>query len=598
MPVPHFTEATLASYAAPQIIERGRAYYKQGRVSSLVWRGSILFAEVEGSEGEAYLVRCTCQEQDLLTATCTCPYDWGGWCKHIVATCLALLLQPETIQQRPPLEHLLTDLTHEQLQTLLLTLAERDPSLVITIERTLNLLYPPVPVTTPPQQARHDPSTSVISNPGALRQRVQRAVHSLDRMRSSEAYWHVETAVNDVRRLLDQVWPLIHADQGEQALPALEAITETYLEEWETLDDSAGEASSLFFDLGNAWAEAVLSSTLISKQRQVWVARLTGWQNRLIGYGVDDALECAVAAAQQGWDYAPLRQVLQGKITRQGAWRGEPPSYADDLTCIRLSILERRGLVQEYLFLAQAEGQDVAYATMLIRLNRVQEAVDYGLQALCTQRDALALATVLCEQGEHEQSLRIARHGLTFEGGGSGLAPWLREQAIALNQRELALLAAEHAFRAEVTLENYLRIAELAAEQWTQRRPELLAEAQQADHRFTRGWVAILLHEKLLDEAIAMLTSYPGQDLIATVADTVFTERPEWVLQASCRQAELLMGSGHAHNYQPAIDWLKRARTAYRFLQREAEWDSYLETLLHAHRRKSRLLPLLEALRT
>jgi uncharacterized Zn finger protein len=479
-----------------------------------------------------------------------------------------------------------------------LTLAERDPSMVVIVERTLALLYPAVTLAMPHQQGEHDPSASSISDPSVLRRRVRSAVHSLDRMRSSERYRHIEAAVSDVRLLLDQVWPLIHADQGEQAFSALEAITETYLEEWETLDNSGGEASSLFFDLGRAWSEAVLSSTLTRKQCQAWAVRLSRWRNRLIDHGVNDSFDCAVAAAEQGWDYAPLHRVLQGKITRQGAWSGEPPSYADDLTGIRLSILERHGRVQEYLFLAQAEGQHVAYATMLIRQNRVQEAVDYGLQTLYTPQDALALATALFEQGEHEHSLCIARHGLTLEGGGAGLAIWLREQAAGLNQRELALLAAEHAFRTEVTLDNYLRIAELAGEQWGQRRPELLAEAHHAELRFTEGWVVILLHEKLLDNAIAMLTSYPGHELIARVADTVSTERPEWVIQASCRQAALLMSSGHTHNYQPAIDWLKRARDAYRFLQREAEWSAYFDTILYEHRRKSRLVPLLETLRT
>jgi len=598
MPVPYFSETTIASYATPQIIERGRVYYTQGRVSSLVWHGPTLFAEVEGSEGEPYLVRWTCEGLGSIVANCTCPYNWGGWCKHIVATSLALLLQTETtIEERPPLDHLLADLTHEQLQKLVLTLADRDPTLVISIDRTLDRLYAAHTATMPQQEGEPDPSINLLSDPSALRRHVRRALHSLDRMRPSEAYWHVETAVNNVRHLLDQVRPLIHADQGEQAFPALQAITETYLEEWQTLDDSAGEASGFFFDLGNTWTEAVLSSSLTRQQRQAWVACLTGWQKKLINSGVDDAFECTVAAAQQGWDYEPLRQVLQGKITSQGAWEGESPPYADNLACIRLSILQRRERAQEYLFLAEAEGQDLAYVTMLVRLKRIQEAVDYGLQVLRTQQDALALATALFEQGEHEHSLRVARHGLTFERGGSDLALWLREQAFALNQRELALVAAEHAFRTDVTLGNYLRLAELAGEQWTQRRPELLAEARQAGSHHTRGWVTILLHEKLLDEAIGLLASCSDQALIATVADTVLTRRPQWVRQACCRQAELLMDSGQAHKYQSAIEWLIRARAAYRFLRQEAEWETYLKALLKEHHRKSRLVPLLETLR-
>jgi hypothetical protein len=59
-------------------------------------------------------------------------------------------------------------------------------------------------------------------------------------------------------------------------------------------------------------------------------------------YGVDEAFEPAMAAAEQGWDYPPLVQVLQGEITERGAWEKEAPSYADALTIARLNVLERQ----------------------------------------------------------------------------------------------------------------------------------------------------------------------------------------------------------------------------------------------------------------
>ncbi len=62
----------------------------------------------------------------------------------------------------------------------------------------------------------------------------------------------------------------IKADEGRQALTALEAITEEYMSEWENLDDSDGEASSFFNGLGKAWTEAVLSAELTREERQQW----------------------------------------------------------------------------------------------------------------------------------------------------------------------------------------------------------------------------------------------------------------------------------------------------------------------------------------
>jgi uncharacterized Zn finger protein len=140
MPFPQMTEALIQHAATPEIVERGRAYYEQERVTSLVLRGTTLYAEVEGNEEFPYLVRCTFGADNSVEASCTCPYDWGGWCKHIVAVCLSLIHAPETIEQRPSLESQISLLTREQLQTVLLTLAERDPSLVETIEREADLI--------------------------------------------------------------------------------------------------------------------------------------------------------------------------------------------------------------------------------------------------------------------------------------------------------------------------------------------------------------------------------------------------------------------------------------------------------------------------
>ena len=56
-------------------------------------------------------------------ATCHCPYDWGGWCKHIAAALLAGL-DNRTKSKSVPLPDLLSGLDREQLQALVLKLAD------------------------------------------------------------------------------------------------------------------------------------------------------------------------------------------------------------------------------------------------------------------------------------------------------------------------------------------------------------------------------------------------------------------------------------------------------------------------------------------
>jgi uncharacterized Zn finger protein len=59
-------------------------YSKEGRVNGLRLSGSILNAKVQGTQD--YNVKINVDHG--FESTCTCPYDFGGYCKHIVAVLL------------------------------------------------------------------------------------------------------------------------------------------------------------------------------------------------------------------------------------------------------------------------------------------------------------------------------------------------------------------------------------------------------------------------------------------------------------------------------------------------------------------------------
>jgi uncharacterized Zn finger protein len=120
-PLPTLTESFIRQHAAPDSFQRGREYYRQGAVVGLVRRGQQLQAEVEGSQVEPYTVQITWDGGGITQASCTCPYDWGGWCKHIVATLLVCLHSPVQVEERPVLQTLLAGLDREQLHTLTAT---------------------------------------------------------------------------------------------------------------------------------------------------------------------------------------------------------------------------------------------------------------------------------------------------------------------------------------------------------------------------------------------------------------------------------------------------------------------------------------------
>ncbi len=89
MPVA-FTVETLRALANSTSYQRGQGYFRAGAVRKITQTGPVFTARVMGSE--AYQVRLDLGGRQV-DATCSCPYDYDGICKHIVALGLAVIKQ-------------------------------------------------------------------------------------------------------------------------------------------------------------------------------------------------------------------------------------------------------------------------------------------------------------------------------------------------------------------------------------------------------------------------------------------------------------------------------------------------------------------------
>ena len=135
-----FTEADVRAGANDQSFQRGSSYYRTGAVSDLVRRGNLLTAQVTGSDYTPYRIDVTLLDDGSIgAASCTCPYDWGGYCKHIVAV-LLLALREDAITVKPDLDTLLAGLTEAQLRRIIRAVAEDEPALVAAIEQEVEWL--------------------------------------------------------------------------------------------------------------------------------------------------------------------------------------------------------------------------------------------------------------------------------------------------------------------------------------------------------------------------------------------------------------------------------------------------------------------------
>jgi uncharacterized Zn finger protein len=113
-------------------------------------------------------------------------------------------------------------------------------------------------------------------------------------------------------------------------------------------------------------------------------------------------------------------------------------------------------------------------------------------------------------------------------------------------------------------------------------------------HAYVRdAKVDVFLHEELIDDAIAAVKG-GNYSSLGRVMDAALATRPAWVIQAASAQAEQIMDAGKAQHYDSAVEWLRRARDAYRAAGRMDDWRSYLQSIRTEHGRKYKLMGLID----
>ncbi|MBE9207875.1 SWIM zinc finger domain-containing protein [Nostoc sp. LEGE 06077] len=586
MSIPKISEFTIRRYANAKSYQRGEAYFESGAVDTITRRGNLLHAEVDGSEARPYRVSLNFEGHSLTSANCTCAYNFDGWCKHIVATMLVFVRQPEIIEHRPTLEQLLDRLDHVQTQRLVQELVAEQPQLIETIDRHVIWMTNPAPQGKKLKSVRQK---TIDTHP--VRRQVRQIIH--DGVRYLEDGCEEDPISEELLSLIQSAVDLSERGEGNKAIAVLEAITSTCIENWYEVAEYGVEYDEIAWELNNAWCEAILTAELTDEETVDIQVNLEVWQDE---WDVDFGL--SLDALRQGWDYPPLVAVLQGKMSERGVWEAKIPDYADDLALIRLKILERQERYQEYLYLAEAEGQTRQYLTMLGRLGRVEEALAAAKTEMNSMEEAFALGKTLQEQGALPQALHIAQIGLQLQGNCQyDLGLWTSDLAQQLGDQTTALQAKKIAFQAHPSLEEYQRIQDLAGEEWARVKPDLLKML-----RVEISWqtapvkVDIFLHEGLIDDAIAIaneLNIYHA-DIIHRVMDAAIPHRPEWVITHACRRAEAIMDAGKAEYYDAAVDWLKKARAAYLASDKQVDWSNYHTKLMAIHARKRKLMGMLQ----
>lgn len=598
MAKPLITEKAVRALANAKSFARGQEYYREGAVSDVIRRGNRVTAEVAGTE--LYEVTIVLDDGNVDEAHCTCAYDQGGYCKHLVAVLLKLAHGSDGVTERPLPAELIRGLDRDDLANLLVKRLESDRGFANWVEAELAAMA-----------ARRAASSSGKSgrgvvDTGPIRKQVRLVLAGrYRRARYFEGY-RAAGDIDELRNLVNVAVPFLEAGDGLNALRVLESVADAFVDDWiEHASFGDEDMYELFADLGRLVAEAALMDDLSADDRDAFKDAAEDWQSRLSEYGVEDAFDVAIRALENGWDDPVLQAILRGE---RKTWlaSGEDNWVEHELTALRLRVLEACGKNEEYLRLAHAADARAGYAVMLVRLERTAEAVKYALKHFKTPDEAVELCKVLKDAGHSDDAITVAEAGLELGGDRAEdepdsavpLAHWLREFAGAARKSDLALKAAVAAFRGSLSLDDFTAVKSWAGSGWIEMRESIFAVLRRAEDAPDR--TEIFLSEGLVDEAVRSVDNNDDDvddETLMRLADAAHASHSDWVIKLAMAHASRIMDSNDAGNYQLAAQWLEKAALAHEAAGREDAWMACLDELIERHRRKHKLRPLLQDLR-
>lgn len=250
--LPRLTEAHVRKLASEQSFARGVDYFHEGAILEPVSQGMELRAECAGSEYEPYQISVTLDAKGIAQTSCTCPYDWGGICKHLVALLLTYVHQPQTFHALPPLDKMLVDKSRDELIVIIQDMLKHKPELMSVVE-----------LTTATQGIKQGKPMNV----SAYRTQARRAMqHEMPRSIEKEL-----KSLRDTAARLAQGGDTLNAGAIYHAL--LAETVKGYDEMVSSIDED-GDVAVIIDELAKGLGECLAKSGADEKTRREWLETL------------------------------------------------------------------------------------------------------------------------------------------------------------------------------------------------------------------------------------------------------------------------------------------------------------------------------------
>ena len=546
------TRRQIDARAADKVYVRGEALYETGAITSPSRRGNEISARCRGSAAAPYRVWAQFKNAKVEAASCDCPYDWGGDCKHIVAMLLAYMREPNQFEPRKTLREELESREKTDLLDIIEDMITRYPDLEEIVARA--------------------PAA------GAAKTVIDLRAIQLE-MRSAlvnRGQWMDRTAENKIYELASLGERHARRGQPIQALSIYCAILNECNAAHYPTDDEGQYSEAIDHtveELGEALAQVDIADH--ENLREQLLDMLVGaviWDIEFGGIGYADDAEELLQGIVKPADTRAIRERIRlaEERDREGGYADLWSADAFEYFLMRLDTVDSTP-PEATLARLKAKERHVLYAGLLLKLERHEEAVAAiaSLQPVHKLRGGLAL---LVKHQQVDQAIQLAEAELDREHDNL-LAAWLINLYKQQGDDKAEFRWLLNRLRRDPCIENYIELRAAAAsnETWLETRSTILNELEQdeacdvlaliylRDEEWDLAWDFLEKAWQLPDR----FSPYTLNSLAFSVAEASGHARPANAIPVYVHHARGRIGGKSRKAYAGAAELLQEVRWMY-----------------------------------
>jgi hypothetical protein len=550
-----------------EVFDRAVTYRKENRIERIGRFDETVSAAVQGSQPDPYEVDIDVEsdgdEAGDIDASCTCPYDWGGYCKHIIAVLLEVAEGDVDLEdEREAVERVLSDAHPEELRDFLLDECERATDLR---RRLLTRL-------------EEQDTRSFYDYKKEMSQRY----------RGPGSYRYEGPDFDEFHDLAET-----HRKQGNplEAATIYRAMTEVRIENMDIVQDYYGEDFEAELD---AFVECIREADLDYEDRREYIDYLfERWtsDDAAVGTFSGDYKDALWELCRNDADLRYWRRLLEAELPEDVPEKGGIDSETRELrTTGRLEVKRRLATYAEVL---DTLGETEA-------LREVYERHYLDVKSFCLQ-----YARMLGEGGDSDRAIEVAEEGLEAFSRNSDIRKFLID-AYAGRDRERRRELVREQFLQSGSWEYYEQLRSLCSDdEWEDTVAELEVRFEGSNvHRLiqlyvrggrneaafetvieaARGTADDGLRRMMRDDGLAVLSEY--REDVAGVDPETYYETYEELLEPFLADT-----TGRDH-YQTVVEYLEEMRE----LGFDEEFDAFVAHLKEKHSNRPAFLDEMEAL--